>query len=143
MMKWFDNRRMLVLAVAAAAAIGCSSPTSPEEETLEEDTTVPPVPKAVTGETGNGELVIDWDAVYGDDLQGYYVYRAENSIPDSTSLDPINGGKPVSGTSYTDSTVTNGTTYHYRISSVDTSENESGLSVELVLTPFPDPPNRP
>ena len=58
-------------------------------------------------------------------------------------MDPVNGGQLVSGESYTDTEVENGTTYYYRITAVNNSDTESEASSELEITPFSNPPDHP
>ena len=47
------------------------------------------------------------------------------------------------GTSHTDIDAENGTTYYYRVTSVNAEEAESSASNEVEKTPFSDPPDRP
>ena len=58
-------------------------------------------------------------------------------------MDPVIGGQLVSGDSYTDTEVENGTTYDYRITALDNSDTESEASAELEITPFSNPPDHP
>ena len=48
---------------------------------------------------------------------------------------PLNGGTPLQASNYLDTTAVNGTQYHYVVTAVDTSDNESAASSEVVATP--------
>jgi hypothetical protein len=69
----------------------------------------PPAPTGLSAEPGDREVTLTWSAVSG--ATSYNVKRA------TSSGGPFNNvGAPVTTTSHTDTTVTNGTTYHYRVS---------------------------
>jgi fibronectin type 3 domain-containing protein len=71
------------------------------------------------------------------------VYRATGTSIDLDGASPVNSEGPVSGTSFTDQSAENGTTYRYRVTAVDDSDNESAPSDSVLVTPFADPPTRP
>ncbi len=79
-------------------------------------------------------LTLSWDAAFG--ASSYTVYRALSASGSYSSLGEI------AGTTFTDTTCSSGTTYHYKIK----SENSSGLSIysDIVsgLT-IPGVPNKP
>ncbi len=126
--------------------VGCSSSGSNDDDNgggpPDEDTTPPPVPSNLEAISGDGEVELSWSAVSASDLDGYNVYRSTSSIGSLSGLTPLNGS-PLSQASFTDSDVSNGTLYYYRVSAVDDSDNESGGSGEVEVTPFPSPPDRP
>jgi TolB protein len=106
------------------------------------DTTAPSAPSGLSATAGNQTIDLSWEAVNASDLSGYNVYRSTSSINDVSGKDPVNGSVLSNG-SYTDEGLTNGTTYHYVVTAVDDSGNESGPSLEVKRTPFEDPPGRP
>jgi len=108
-----------------------------------EDTTPPSAPSGLEATSGDGEIGLSWSSVSASDLGGYNVYRSTSSISDVSGMPPVNGTSLVSGSSYVDQDVENGTAYFYRITAVDESENESDASGEAEVTPFPYPPDRP
>jgi len=55
----------------------------------------------------------------------------------------LNESDLVGEASYRDDEAGNVTTYFYRVSAVDESDNESDLSGMVEKTPFPDPPDDP
>jgi TolB protein len=109
----------------------------------EEDTTPPSAPSALAGASEDGAVALEWSASSDDDLDGYRVYRSTSSFSHAGAARRVSGDGLVSGTSYTDGGAANGTTYFYRVSAVDESDNESGLSGEAQKTPFPDPLDEP
>lgn len=78
-------------------------------------TALPAAPAGVTAQASEGtnaSVDIKWNAVEG--VQGYYVYR---TLLEGTETVLLNS-TPVTGTEYTDNTVTNGTRYYYYVKSV-------------------------
>lgn len=106
------------------------------------DNTATQPPEGLSATSGNESIDLSWGAVGADDLGGYNVYRSTSSISDVSGMTRINGSL-LSSTSYTDDGLTNGTTYHYVVTAVDESGNESGRSDEVRRAPFDDPPSRP
>lgn len=68
----------------------------------------------------NHVVDLTWDASTSDDIAGYNVYRG----PNGTTWTKINSDL-VDSTLYDDSTVVNGDTYYYAVTTVDTHGNES------------------
>jgi hypothetical protein len=85
-------------------------------------------PTNLTATAGDAKVTLLWDAVSG--ATGYIVKRS------TTAGGPyITIATNVTGTSYVDTTVTNGTTYYYVITAVDGNGNESGNSNEASAAP--------
>jgi hypothetical protein len=95
------------------------------------DTTPPAAPTNLAATAGDAQVSLDWDDNAESDLAGYNVYRSTTS---GSGYAQVNGSL-VSASDYTDGSVTNGTTYYYVVSAVDTSSNESGFSNEASATP--------
>jgi hypothetical protein len=93
-------------------------------------------PTGLTATAGNGQVTLDWNASTG--ATSYNVYRGTSSGGEGGT--PIETG--ITGTSYVDSTVTNGTTYYYKVAAVNTG-GTSGLSNEASALPKVVPPNAP
>jgi len=93
-------------------------------------------PTGLTAAAGNGQVTLDWNTDSG--AATYNVYRGTSSGGESTT--PIETG--VTGTSYVDSTVTNGTTYYYKVAAVNTG-GTSGYSNEASALPHVVPPAAP
>jgi fibronectin type 3 domain-containing protein len=94
-------------------------------------------PSGLEGTSQDAQIQLGWSGGAG--VEAYNVYRSE-SPTDGASGDPLTS---VSDTSYTDTGAENGTTYYYRVTSVNPEEVESSASDEVEKTPFDDPPSRP
>jgi PKD repeat protein/endonuclease I len=94
------------------------------------DVTPPLPPVGLVAVGGDGQVDLDWTDNTEPDLSGYNVQRSL----DGSSFTQVNGALVV-GSLYTDSSVSNGTTYWYAVTAVDTSSNESGQSAMVFATP--------
>ena len=86
----------------------------------------PGAPSNLQVTAGNGQVALSWTGSSG--ATSYNVYRGTTSGQEAL----LDSG--VSGTSYTDSTAANGTTYFYEVTAVN-SGGESGKSNEVSATP--------
>ena len=82
----------------------------------------PLAPTGASASTSNGQVILTWNAVAG--ATGYRVYRALNSGGSNGSPSDTSIIATVSSNTYTDNSVTNGTTYYYIIVAI----NSSGFS---------------
>lgn len=90
--------------------------------------TVPSAPVGLAATAGNGSVALTWGASSG--ATSYNVYRGAISGGEgSTSY-----ATAISGTTYTDTGVTNGTTYYYTVAAVN-SAGTSPQSGEVSATP--------
>ena len=108
------------------------------------DTTPPAAPQSLMASALNGGADLSWLANSENDLAGYHVYRATSP---GGPYSRVNGAT-VGTNSYTDTGLTNGTTYYYVVTAVDTSNNESADSNGVSVVPdggLPDltPPAAP
>jgi len=109
--------------------------TTSEIQTLYHEGDWDPAPAAPTGLTpapGNQQVTLTWNQNTESDFAKYIIYGDTSASP-TTKVD--------STTSIIDTTITipgltNGTTYYYRITAVDSAGNESGYSNEVVLAPY-------
>jgi fibronectin type 3 domain-containing protein len=110
--------------VRAKNASGTSANSSP----IQNVTTAPPAPTGVTLTSGNAKVALSWTVSPG--ATGYDVLRSTSSSSGFTSI-----GKPT-GTSLTDTAVTNGVSYYYivRATSSAGSSDDAG--------PFTGTPHR-
>ena len=95
---------------------------------------VPPVPTNVVASAGNGQVGLSWSASSG--ATSYNVGRSTTSGGPYTTI-----GSPTA-TTYTDTAVSNGTTYYYVVAAVNgagTSANSSQVSAtpQLAVPPVP------
>ncbi len=92
----------------------------------------------LAGTSGDSQIQLEWSGAAG--AEAYNVYRSESST-DGASGDPL--ASAVSDPRYADTSAENGTTYYYRVTSVNPENAESSASNEVEKTPFDDPPDRP
>jgi hypothetical protein len=85
-------------------------------------------PNNLTANAGDSQVTLSWNAV--EEATGYNVKRSTTAGGPYTTI-----ATNVPGTSYIDNTVTNGTTYYYVVTAVDSNGNESANSNEASATP--------
>ena len=88
--------------------------------------TIPPAPTGLSATAGNGQVSLTWNASSG--ATSYRVKRA------TTSGGPYTTIATVTGTSFTNTGLTNGTTYFFVVSALN-SAGESGNSNQSSATP--------
>jgi len=112
-------KRVLVIAVAALA-LAAVLPGS------QLAATTPSAPTGVTGIALASKVQLAWQAVTG--ATGYSVYRGTSPSAITTNLTGVGA---VTGTTYTDSTATNGTTYYYAVRAAASGvESANSLTVQ-------------
>jgi hypothetical protein len=109
--------------VAAVAALGTSQ-QSTEVQTM----TVPAAPTGLSATAGNAMASLTWTAVTG--AATYNIYQGTSAGGESAT--PVQTG--LSGTTATVSTLTNGTTYYFKVAAVDAG-GASALSNEASAMP--------
>ncbi len=93
---------------------------------------VPPAaPASLTATAGSGSVTLNWSAVSG--ATEYHVERS------TTSGGPYSQIGTATGTTFTDTTVTSGTTYFYVVRAANSATCESGNSPEASATPTGTP----
>ena len=95
----------------------------------------PPAPTGLTATGGNTQVILGWNASTG--ATSYNVYRSTTSGGPYTKI-----ASGVSSTSYTDTGLSNGTTYYYVVTAVNGS-GESGYSNQASATPTSGIPPAP
>jgi hypothetical protein len=117
--------------VTAVNATGESGNSNQATATPKAPPAAPAAPLNLTATGGNQQVSLAWTASTG--ATSYNVKRATtNGGPYTTVASPT-------GTSYTDTSVTNGTTYYYVVTAVSTS-GESANSNQASATPSATPP---
>lgn len=122
-------RRDEMTAYAAALAGQLDAFASELEGRLGDITSAPATPTGLAASGGDGLLTLDWDDNTEPDLDSYNVYRAESSGG------PYWVRAVVTTSTFADEAVTNGTTYYYIVTAVNTNSVESGASDEVSATP--------
>jgi cellulose 1,4-beta-cellobiosidase len=95
--------------------------------------TAPAAPTGLSAATGNGSVTLSWTASGG--ATSYTVKRATQTGGPYTAIATTSGA---SSTNYTDSGLTNGTTYYYVVSASNSS-GTSANSAQLAATPMAPP----
>lgn len=104
--------------------------------------TPPAPPTGLTATGGTGQVVLDWDDNGETDLDYYNVYR-QTEISEGVygAWGLIDDAET---STYTDTTVSNGTTYRYYVTAVNTDTYESSASnISEEVTPDSPPPPPP
>jgi fibronectin type 3 domain-containing protein len=89
---------------------------------------IPTVPTSLTATPGSGSVTLSWTAVSG--ATSYKIYQGSSAGAEGTT--PVATG--VTGTSYTVTGLTNGTTYYFVLAAMN-SAGTSAVSVEASATP--------
>ncbi len=89
-------------------------------------------PSALSATPGNGTASLQWTASSSKNVAGYKVYRAEaNGSWPSTPLATVSSAT----LAYTDTELTNGSTYTYRVTAYESAGNQSNPSNQASATP--------
>jgi len=92
-------------------------------------------PENVAAVPGDKSVALSWDATFG--ASGYNVYHWSAGGADFLLVN----SEPITQTNFTDTAVTNGTTYDYAVSAVDAGGDESDFSEVVEVTPNIAAPN--
>jgi len=121
------NETTYYYIVTAVNRLGESSPSNEVSLTPEASETIPESPLHLVGVSGSNEVSLNWDSV--ENADSYTVKRATTPGGPYTDV-----ATEVTSSSYTDTTVTNGTTYYYVVTAVN-AIGESQQSNEVSVTP--------
>ncbi len=97
----------------------------------------PRAPENLTAEAGDGSVMLRWDQSSTTTVFRYNIYGGESPQP-TVRVDSVMTGR--ADTSITLAGLVNGTTYYYRVTSVDADGNEGGYSNEISVIPAETPP---
>jgi hypothetical protein len=93
-------------------------------------------PQNLTANPGNGQVTLKWSMNTESDFLRYRIYRGTSPsvtiLSDSTIAGIADTSKIITG-------LTNGTTYYFRITAVDSARNQSEFSNEASATPTSNP----
>jgi hypothetical protein len=95
------------------------------------DTIPPAAPTGISATAGNHNVSLDWSNNSEADINGYNVYRSTVSGGPYT----LQNSSLLTSSNFNDANVTNGITYYYVVTAVDTSSNESTDSSQVSATP--------
>jgi len=136
---------LLIGVIAGQGAMGAAGYFSDRQQsngntfTVEDDFVPPATPTGLVATPGDTQVSLNWNDNVEGDLAGYNVYRSQTSGGPYTKVN----GSLVLVSNYTDTGLTNGVTYYYVVTAVDTSDNESGDSNEASATTVDLPPVAP
>jgi hypothetical protein len=88
-------------------------------------------PAALTADTADGQAFLEWNPGLEENLAGYRLYRR---APEASRFEPVTSNL-IARTTFTDSGLTNGRAYHYRVTSVLRNGEESEPSNEILAQP--------
>ncbi|MCI0551975.1 MAG: FG-GAP-like repeat-containing protein [Anaerolineae bacterium] len=104
------------------------------EQSFQIGANAPPMPpQNFRGTPGHRRITLIWNANTETDFLRYRIYGGTTANP-TTKIDSLNG---ILNTSKVIIGLTNGATYFFRITGVDSALNESGFSNEISLSPRP------
>ncbi len=103
------------------------------------DTTAPATPGNVTIGASPASIVLDWNSNTETDFAGYNVYRSASGTGPWTKLN----SSFLTASGYTDSNVSLGQTWFYRVTAVDASSNESAPATTNATVGDTTPPAAP
>jgi len=115
-------------AVRAKNSAGTSSWSGLVSATTLATTTLPNVPTGLTAAAGNAQVTLSWMASAG--ATSYNVYRSTTPGGEGTTASATG----IASTSYTNTGLTNGTTYYYKVAAVN-AVGTSAQSSEISATP--------
>ncbi len=130
---------LILIAIAsllAAFAVGCSSDESNLNSPINVDTVPPAIPGGIsaavaTMDASQAGVRLTWDANVTDpDLAGYTVYRSDSSGSGFRAAHT----SPITSNEWTDMHVQPSRTYYYRVTSIDSSNNESATSLSFQVS---------
>ncbi|MDA3792367.1 MAG: hypothetical protein PF545_01750, partial [Elusimicrobia bacterium] len=118
--------------------------TAAQSHTVQVDITAPGAIADLTATDSSGSLGVDlsWSAASYSDagIDHYNIYRDTNSIDNNGERDALSPIGTESATSYSDSSVTAGTTYYYVVCAIDYAVNEASISNNPSVVPSsPEP----
>ncbi|MDY6854102.1 MAG: prepilin-type N-terminal cleavage/methylation domain-containing protein [Thermodesulfobacteriota bacterium] len=126
---------------ATVRAVNSSGDGAQAAEDTITDTTGPGTPSGLALTPLDNEIDLSWDVPTSNscDISGYNIYRSTTSGSYSSPLTSTSSSQ----TSYEDTSVTNCTTYYYRVTAIDNCGNTSGFSNEATDSTGSSPPKKP
>jgi hypothetical protein len=88
----------------------------------------PDVVGGITTTGGSGSVTLRWAPHPASDLAGYNIYRGTSAAGPFTKVTPVPWGRI---STWTDADLAPLTSYHYRVTAVDSSDNESDVSAPV------------
>ena len=123
------------------SAVNSAGEGSKASETVIADTTSPGTPAGLSLTPFDNEIDLSWNVPTSDncDISGYNIYRSTPTNSYYSLLSTTSSAQ----TTYEDTSVTNCTTYFYKVEAIDNCGNTSGFSNEASGTAGSAPPKEP
>jgi prepilin-type N-terminal cleavage/methylation domain-containing protein len=118
-----------VIQAVAVAGAGSRTQGVPWSLALEFVNSLPPAPTNLAALPGDGSVILTWTTAATGGVDRYEVYRSTDGV----SFEHI--GDATTTTSYTDTAVTNGTMYYYKVRTIDTAGATSPFTAAVTATP--------
>ncbi|MCH7528893.1 MAG: T9SS type A sorting domain-containing protein [Candidatus Marinimicrobia bacterium] len=129
-----ENNETLVISLSSPGNATLGSIASHTYSILDNDDLTPPAaPTSLAATPGDGQITLTWSPNTEADLSHYRVYQGAGANFDTTGALAAQVDK--SASSALISGLSNGTTYFYRITAVDSAGNVSGTSAEVSEMP--------
>ena len=93
-----------------------------------------PTPQGVAASAGNGRVTLSWSPSADPDVR-YRVWRDTDADVPADDAHRVSGVDPLNATSFTDTSVTNGTTYYYVVRAVIPGSANSASTAAVAATP--------
>ncbi|WP_282198459.1 fibronectin type III domain-containing protein [Collibacillus ludicampi] len=123
---WINQQKGIKLATKLKQLNACTT-VDQVNSIVWNDTTPPNAPTGLQGTAGTGQVTLTWTENSEIDVQiggGYNIYEGSTKV----------NASPVTGTSYTVTGLTSGTSYTFTITAVDSDGNESAHSASVTVT---------
>jgi type II secretory pathway pseudopilin PulG len=118
-----------IIQAVAVAGFGSRSQGLPWSLALQFTNNSPPPPTDLAALAGDASVVLTWTTAATGGVERYEVFRST----DNANYTHI--GDATTDTSYTDTTVTNDTTYYYKVRTVDTQGLTGAFTAAITATP--------
>ena len=128
------NGKLIYYAVTARNSAGESELSSVAGATPAPPVPLPAAPQAVSVTPGDGAVTLMWVSRLGDASYNVYSSTTKGFVP--TAATKVNANA-ITATSFTHTGLTNGTTYYYVVTAVNSAGGESVASSEVSATPMP------
>ncbi len=128
-----DSEGAVAFSVNFADAAGNNGTTvtaTTNSSSVTFDRTATATPGGLTATSGDTQVALSWTANTETDLKSYKIYGGTTANP-TTLIHTV----AAPNTNYTDTALTNGTTYYYRVSSVDNAGNVSAVTTDASSIP--------
>ncbi len=120
-----------IIQAVAVAGFGSRSQGMPWSIALEYQNQAPPAPQNLAAMPGDASVVLTWTTATTGSVKKYEVFRST----DGASY--VKVGEATTDTSYTDTAVTNGTLYYYKVRTIDTNDLIGLFTTPVTATPNP------